>query len=120
MKKVFECKRCGACCHGESTVSLSEEEILRISKFLRMPIQKFVEEYIVVKGKTRKEMRTKEGYCIFFDKKNRLCKIHPVKPERCKEWPLLSIIFKDKDNFKIIQQSCEGLKSISFEDLSQE
>lgn len=29
-----------------------------------------------------------EGYCIFYDKKTRRCKIHPVKPETCVAGPI--------------------------------
>ncbi|MFN3921569.1 MAG: YkgJ family cysteine cluster protein [Caldimicrobium sp.] len=115
----FECKRCGACCQGESTVSLSDKEIERIANFLHLTIEEFIQKYILFKGNKRKEMRTKDGYCIFFDKRERICKIHPVKPERCKEWPFPPIIFKDKENFLILQNSCEGLKDISFENLNQ-
>lgn len=115
----FECKRCGACCQGESTVSLSEEEIFKIAKFLGLSIEKFMENFILSKGEKRKEMRTEGGYCIFFDREKKLCKIHPVKPERCKEWPFPPIIFRDKENFLILQNFCEGLKEISFEELKQ-
>jgi hypothetical protein len=29
-----------------------------------------------------------EGYCIFFDKKTKKCRIHPVKPETCVAGPI--------------------------------
>jgi Fe-S-cluster containining protein len=29
-----------------------------------------------------------EGYCIFYDKQTRKCKIHPVKPETCVAGPI--------------------------------
>ncbi len=114
--KVFECKRCGFCCKGESTISLSEEEILRIAKFLNLSKSDFLKKYTIKKG-NRIEMKVKDGYCIFFDKKKRICKIHPVKPEMCKQWPLIPIIFEDIESFKIIQNTCEGLKNITWEEL---
>ncbi len=117
--KNFQCKRCGACCRGESTVSLSDEEIQRMALFLGLSLEEVLQKYIVIKGEKRKEMRTLEGYCIFFDKEKRLCRIHPVKPERCKEWPFPPIIFKDRENFQIIQSFCDGLKSLTFEEISQ-
>jgi len=114
--KVFECKRCGFCCKGESTVSLSEKEILRIANFLTLSKSDFLKKYTIKKG-IRIEMKVKNGFCIFFDKKERICKIHPVKPEKCREWPLIPIIFEDIESFKIIQNTCEGLKNVSWEQL---
>ncbi|WP_038055891.1 YkgJ family cysteine cluster protein [Thermodesulfobacterium hydrogeniphilum] len=115
--KTFECKKCGFCCKGESTVSLSIEEIKNISKFLGLSEEKFLKLYTVKKGKYRIEMKTVNGYCVFFDKETKLCKIHPVKPAKCKEWPFVSAIFKYPENFYIIRQFCQGLKNFSWEDL---
>jgi Fe-S-cluster containining protein len=113
----FECKRCGSCCKGESTISLSKRDISRIAQFLNLSEEDFLNLYTVKKGKFRIEMKVKDGFCIFFDKEKKLCKIHPVKPEKCKEWPLISAIFEDEENFKIIQNSCLGLKDLNWEKL---
>lgn len=117
--KAFGCKRCGSCCKGESTVSLSSEEMDRIARYLSLDREAFIEKFTVFVGKNRIEMKTKEGYCIFYDKDNSHCLIHPVKPEKCKEWPFPSIIFADRENFEIIKASCPGLESFSFEDIKQ-
>ncbi len=107
MKKVFECRRCGECCRGESTVSLSPEEVRRLAHFLGLSEEEFRRKYLVEK-KYRLEMRTVKGYCIFFDRKERLCRVHPVKPERCKEWPLHPSILKYGESFEIIRSTCPG------------
>lgn len=114
---MFKCKRCGSCCKGESTVSLSKEEISRIAKFLNLSESKFLKKYTVKRGDFRIEMKVKEGFCIFFDRKKRLCKIHPVKPKKCKEWPFVPAIFEDEESFKIIQNSCLALKGLNWEQL---
>ena len=69
--KIFKCKNCGFCCQGESTISLSPEEISRIAKYLNLSEEEFQKLYTVKKGKYRIEMKTKDGYCIFFDKKTK-------------------------------------------------
>jgi Fe-S-cluster containining protein len=115
--KIFKCKNCGFCCQGESTISLSPEEISRIAKYLNLSEEEFQKLYTVKKGKYRIEMKTKDGYCIFFDKKTKKCKIHPVKPDKCKEWPLIPAVLKNFENFKIVQQFCEGLKELTWDDL---
>ncbi len=115
---MFECKRCGFCCKGKSTISLSKEEIIRISNFLNLSESEFLKKYTIKKEPFRIEMKVKNDFCIFFDKKERACKIHPVKPDKCKEWPLIPAIFKDKTNFEIIKKSCKGLKKIKWEELN--
>lgn len=115
--KEFVCKRCGACCQGQSTVSLGQEEVLNIANFLGLSVEKFLEDYTVKKGKNRLEMKVVNNHCIFFDEKNKVCLIHPVKPKRCKEWPFPKAIWKDEENFRIIKESCLGLSEFSYESL---
>lgn len=109
MRPVFECRRCGFCCQGESTVSLSPEEIARIATFLGISIQELHRDYLVRRGK-RIEMRTVEGHCIFYDAQESLCRIHPVKPDHCRQWPLHPSILKDPESFEIIRASCPGFR----------
>lgn len=115
--KMFECKRCGFCCQGKSTISLSEKDIENIANFLHLSKSEFLKKYTIKKGKFRIEFKVRNNFCIFFDEKNRSCKIHPVKPEKCKIWPLVPAIFEDKQSFEIIQNSCIALKNITWEQL---
>ncbi|MEZ0344599.1 MAG: YkgJ family cysteine cluster protein [Caldimicrobium sp.] len=115
--KKFVCKKCGFCCKGESTVSLSEKEILKIAEYLGISREEFLENYTIKKEEKRIEMKIVEGYCIFYDKREGVCKIHPVKPEKCKEWPLVPALFRDEENFLIIKESCIGLKDFTFNDV---
>ncbi|OAG27076.1 YkgJ family cysteine cluster protein [Thermodesulfatator autotrophicus] len=116
-EKIFECKRCGFCCQGESTVSLSPEEQQRIASFLGLSLKDFLKTYTVSRG-SRVEMKIVNGHCIFYDEEQRLCKIHPVKPFHCRRWPLHPSIFKDKENFEIIRASCPGFnETATWEDV---
>ncbi len=113
----FQCQRCGGCCKGESTVSLSQEEIERIARYLGLSGENFLEKYAVRKDINRIEMKVFQGYCIFFDQHQKICLIHSVKPEKCKEWPFVYAFFQDRENFEIIKNSCPGLKNFSFENI---
>ncbi len=118
-KKIFECKRCGFCCQGESTVSLSDEEQKRIASYLGIPVSEFLTKYTVKRGK-RVEMKTINGHCIFYDELSSLCKIHPVKPFHCRQWPLHPSILRDKESFEIIRRSCQGFSpDATWEDVKQ-
>jgi len=104
----FECKRCGFCCQGESTVSLSEEEVRRMAAFLGLSREEFLRRYTVYRG-GRLEMRTVDGHCIFY-RGEEGCLVHPVKPDRCRQWPLHPSILKDPENFEIIRSTCPGFR----------
>ena len=116
---IFECKRCGFCCQGESTVSLSPEEQERIASYLGLSLSDFLERYTVLRGK-RVEMKTVNGHCIFYDEEESLCKIHPVKPFHCRQWPLHPSILKDPESFEIIRRTCPGFSpKATWEDVKQ-
>lgn len=115
--KTFVCKRCGACCQGESTVSLTEEDVLNIANYLGLSVEKFLRDYTIKKGENRLEMRVVNNHCIFFDEEENLCLIHPVKPKPCKDWPFPRAIWKSEENFNIIKESCPALSEFSFKDL---
>lgn len=112
LKREFKCLRCGKCCEGESTISLSKKEIEKISKFLKITEEEFSKLYTINKGPYRIEMKVVNGHCIFFEPETRSCKIHPVKPEKCKEWPFIPALLKDSVNFLIIQDFCKGFKNL--------
>ncbi|HFC98641.1 MAG TPA: YkgJ family cysteine cluster protein [Thermosulfurimonas dismutans] len=117
-RKIFECKRCGFCCQGESTVSLSPEEVQRIAAYLKISIEELTARFLVHRG-GRLEMRTLEGHCIFYHPQEG-CRIHPVKPDHCRQWPLHPSILKDRENFEIIRSSCPGFsEELTWEELRE-
>ena len=106
-KEIFECQQCGYCCHGETTVSLTDEDLDRMVKYLGIPESEVKEKYLrITKGVI--QMKIVDGHCIFFKDG---CTIHPGKPWRCTQWPLHPSILSDESNFKAICASCPGIKS---------
>lgn len=108
----FRCLRCGECCKGESTVSLTEKEIEAISNFLGMVKEAFLALYTVRKGLHRLEMKVVDGHCVFFEPYTKTCRIHPVKPKICKDWPFVSALLKDSLNIHILKEFCKGFKNL--------
>jgi len=51
--------------------------------------------------------RADNGYCIFWDT---LCTIHPVKPRMCREWPFISSVLADINNWQIMASFCPGIR----------
>lgn len=109
IEDIFQCTRCGFCCHGETTVSLSPFDQERMAKTLGLTREEMVEKYWRVTGSVV-QMKVVDGHCIFYDEKMKGCTVHEGRPERCREWPLHPSILGDPNNFETITQSCPGLK----------
>ena len=112
-KEIFQCRQCGYCCQGETTVSLDKDDIERLVAHLRMPYEELEEKYLRVRG-TVTQMKIVDGHCIFF---NNGCTIHAGKPWRCSQWPLHPSMTSDQTNFETIRKSCPGIaKDIPYDE----
>lgn len=105
VEKIFTCTRCGYCCHGETTVSLDEEDQKRMCEALNLSREEVEKKYWRVTGKVV-QMQIAEGHCIFYKDG---CTIHEGRPWRCGEWPLHPSILHDENNFLTIRESCPGI-----------
>jgi Fe-S-cluster containining protein len=104
---LFECTQCGTCCQGEGGIYLSREEIDRISRFLKLPQDKFLKKLCLQKnGKIYIHIR-EDGYCHFSQKGR--CSIHEVKPAPCRQWPFFPPMLVDQINWETARNSCPGL-----------
>jgi Fe-S-cluster containining protein len=104
---LFECTCCGTCCQGEGGIYLTEEEIQRISAFLNLSEDVFLERYCLKKnGKIYIHVR-EDGYCHFSEKG--LCTIHEVKPDPCRRWPFFPPMMTDPMNWETARNSCPAL-----------
>ena len=80
------CGNCKISCCQSARPPITNERKKIIERFLmrqNFPAEDFFkhEAYMFPREDT-------EGYCIFYDKKTRRCKIHPVKPETCVAGPI--------------------------------
>lgn len=115
VKKLFVCTQCGFCCHGETTVSLDEDDRRNMVEALGLDEAEVAEKYWKVTGATV-QMKTVDGHCIFF--KNG-CTIYEGRPWRCRQWPLVPAL-EEEGNFRIISDSCPGIsRELSFEEFQK-
>ena len=115
-EKVFSCKRCGRCCHGAATVSVSSEEIEKGAEYLGLTVKEYKLKYCLEKHK-RIEMKIVDGHCIFYGEDG-LCAIHPVKPFHCRQWPLHPSILADENAWQAIKSDCPGFsEEASYQDV---
>lgn len=85
----FECLGCGACCRiRDGIVRVGEAETKRIAAFLGMSEESFIErETELAPDRRGLVLRSApDGACAFLSDDNR-CRIHPVKPDRCRTFP---------------------------------
>lgn len=105
---IFECRRCGDCCQGYGGTYVTESDIQAISSYIGVPADRFVEQYCTKSANKLLLRQGENGYCIFWD---RVCTIHPVKPRMCRAWPYLRSILIDPSNWRIMANSCPGIRT---------
>ena len=113
LKKIFQCTQCGFCCHGETTVSLDENDQQRMVTALDRPSEEVAENFWRITGSIV-QMKTIQGHCIFYDEG---CSVYHGRPWRCRQWPLVPALLEDENNFLIIRESCPGIdRDISYKE----
>lgn len=90
----FECKQCGNCCRGIGYVRITPDDAERIARFLNIKLASFYNQYTfrpegLISNSTENTewwlLDTESHECVFLEKN--LCKIHPVKPLQCRDFP---------------------------------
>ena len=105
-KAIFECRQCGDCCRGYGGTFVSKRDIDAIASFLGEDPEYFVANHCRLSGKRPLLSQKKDGYCIFWD---RICTIHPVKPQMCRRWPFIESVLRDVANWRIMASMCPGI-----------
>ncbi|MBS9766701.1 MAG: YkgJ family cysteine cluster protein [Flavobacteriaceae bacterium] len=94
-EKEFEntdCLECANCCKTTSPI-VTDKDILRISKFLRLKEQQFISQYLQLDKDDGLYMYN-QAPCPFLDEMDNKCIIYEVRPKACKEYP-----HTDRKNF---------------------
>lgn len=92
-KDKLGCNMCDKCCIYRGDIRLIPLNACKISKFLNIPIKKFIEEYTDRLEGNKLELVLKtigdKRQCILYDNQIRGCGIHSVKPMQCVMFPLV-------------------------------
>lgn len=81
----MKCKQCKAKCCSIFVIHVDIDDVIRISKYLKLSIDQFIGRFIS-KNKLKYKKLNNEDYCIFIDPDTYLCMIHKVKPKICNEF----------------------------------
>ena len=104
----FTCQAgCINCCDQKGYVYLTEDDVKRAAKFVRMTPADFEAKYIY---RTRHEIRfrkPRKKQCSFLEGHG--CSIHPAKPTQCRTFPYWPEILERKQTWNRTAQYCPGI-----------
>ena len=85
----YECDRCTACCRWPGQVKLADGEATRLSAFLGLPEDDFIQQFTRINAARNGLALVDQasGACVFLEGDD--CRVNPVKPQQCREFPNL-------------------------------
>ncbi len=105
---VFHCRQCGECCQGKGGILPSPVERGLIALYLKIPLSVLIRDYLEETPLGLAVKNKPEGGCIF--QVGTRCRIHPVKPRICRDWPFLPAILLHEEEFAAAKTACAGLE----------
>ena len=122
---TFTCSQCGNCCTGAAGyVWISDEEIGRLARHLKMTAAAVIEKFCRRIGQrySLKENRTPQGMydCVFLKETKtrggngvagvkRVCSIYEVRPLQCRTWPFWDGVLASRENWDEAGKRCHGI-----------
>lgn len=104
---LFECKRCGTCCTTGDPIRLKNEDIAKIAKHLKIPMNKAIRKLTIPDTDKKGVLKFKHILpCKFYDATAKVCKIYSVRPWSCRIFPFLGIY--GSENQVKVNESCPG------------
>lgn len=107
--KNFQCQGCGRCCQRPGgVVYISISEAHNIAKFLQKPLFMFLQE----------NCKKQRGWLVLSDAKffpkcyldqNKKCKIYPVRPKYCRQYPLTRDVLKSDKTILAESKTCPAI-----------
>ena len=87
VEEQIDCRQCANCCRV-ATVPLSERDIEKLAKFLRVKPAQFLRDYTVeTEDEGRILKRSADTGCIFLSGKE--CTVYESRPRTCQDFPHL-------------------------------
>jgi len=109
----FKCTECGQCCTGSpGTVWVDENEIQKMSEFLKITPVEFVKKYTRLIGsrlslKERLGVKPGDYDCVFL--KDRRCQVYGSRPKQCRTFPWWPDNLNSKKDWNEVAKLCEGI-----------
>lgn len=108
VKEIFACKQCGDCCSGRGGIHVKPEEVEQMAALLNMAVEDFCRAYVEASALGPRLTVAADGFCVFLMEGN-LCRVHPVKPFICRQWPFLPALLLEPDELEHAKGACPGI-----------
>jgi hypothetical protein len=95
---VFQCQQCGDCCTGRGGIFVRPHEVEAMAALLALSVAEFSRRF-VEPSPMGPRLTVADGVCVFLLAKG-LCRVHPVKPSICRQWPFLPALLIDPDELE--------------------
>jgi Fe-S-cluster containining protein len=117
---VFQCQQCGDCCSGRGGIFVKPQEVEEMAALLGIAVDEFCRLYVEASDLGPRLIVADNGFCVFLMEGN-LCRVHPVKPFICRQWPFLPALLVDADELEHAKTACPGINpACSHEDFVEE
>ncbi len=80
----FDCSSCANCCKV-ATARITERDVAKLSKYLRVTPAVFLRDYAVQTEDEGLVLRRNEGGCVFLD--GNFCTVYDARPHTCQDFP---------------------------------
>jgi hypothetical protein len=104
---VFHCRQCGDCCAGRGGIHVRPQEVEAMAAHLSMSVEEFRRNFVEA-SLTGPRLTVANGVCIFLLEGNN-CRVHPVKPFICRQWPFLPALLGEADELEYAKGACPGI-----------
>jgi Fe-S-cluster containining protein len=104
---VFHCQQCGDCCSGRGGIFVKPHEVEAMAALLSLPVAEFRRRFVEA-SPMGPRLTVADGVCVFLMAGN-LCRVHPVKPFICRQWPFLPVLLVDPDELEHAKTACPGI-----------
>ena len=117
---AFQCRQCGDCCAGRGGIHVKPREVEEMAALLGLSGEDFCRRYLEASDLGPRLGMAANGFCVFLLEGN-LCRVHPVKPFICRQWPFLPALLVDPDELEHAKSACPGINpACSLEDFVEE
>ena len=102
----MDCSNCGVCC-TETEMLLCKKDIKSLEK------RGFNQRQFINFDKNGYAMlKNRDGYCVFYDLKNRKCSVYEDRPKGCRVYPVIL----EEETGIILDDICQSRNTITFEE----
>jgi Fe-S-cluster containining protein len=104
----FACQSgCTRCCNTRGFVYITENDLIRIAKYLGLPAKTFEERYVIRYRRILRLRKPRHSQCHFLTETG--CSVHAVKPVQCRTYPFWPELVENRRAWNNEAARCPGI-----------